>query len=253
MTLLSAEHISFRVETGLIRKRKKEILHDISFHVKAGETVGITGASGAGKSTLARVVMGLLREDGGSINFQGKTLTKISSKEMKKARKKMQMLFQNPASSLNPRMKIKESMEEPERVHEMNISDEEIHGMMERLQLRQELMERYPYQLSGGELQRVCLGRLLLLKPKLLILDEPTSMLDVSVQAQIIGILKERQREENISYLFISHDLGLLKACCHRIGILKQGKLVEMSDTETLFQKTKDRYTKELISAFWEV
>lgn len=164
----------------------------------------------------------------------------------------MHMLFQNPASSLNPRMKIRESMEEPARIYGMDISHgKEIHEMMKRLQLREELLHRYPHQLSGGELQRVCLGRLLLLKPGLLILDEPTSMLDVSVQAQIIGILKEVQEEENISYLFISHDLDLLRACCHRIGILNQGKLVEMEETERLFRRPADSYTKDLISAFF--
>lgn len=141
--------------------------------------------------------MGLLREDGGDIVFQGKRLTKISAKEAGCRRRQMHMLFQNPASSLNPRMKIRESMEEPAKIHGMDISrGQEIRDMMKRLQLREELLHRYPHQLSGGELQRVCLGRLLLLKPGLLILDEPTSMLDVSVQAQIIGILKEVQEEK---------------------------------------------------------
>ena len=252
MTLLSVEHISYGAETLFILIRKKEILHDSSFCVKKGETVGITGASGAGKSTLSRVVMGLLREDGGDIVFQGKRLTKISAREAGRRRRQMHMLFQNPASSLNPRMKIRESMEEPAKIHGMDISrGQEIHHMMKRLQLREELLYRYPHQLSGGELQRVCLGRLLLLKPGLLILDEPTSMLDVSVQAQIIGILKEVQEEEKISYLFISHAHDLLRACCHRIGILNRGKLVEMEETERLFHSPVAPYTKELISAFF--
>ena len=247
MTLLSIEHISRSVETGFIRKQKKEILHDSSFCVGKRETVGITGASGAGKSTLARVIMGLLREDGGNIVFQGKELTKTSLREARRRRRQMHMLFQNPASSLNPRMKIRESMEEPAKIHGMDISrGQEIRDMM-----KEELLHRYPHQLSGGELQRVCLGRLLLLKPGLLILDEPTSMLDVSVQAQIIGILKEVQEEKNISYLFISHDLDLLRACCHRIGILDRGKLVEMEETERLFRRPADSYTKDLISAFF--
>ena len=252
MTLLSIEHISRSVETGFIRNQKKEILHDISFCVGKREKVGIPGASGAGKSTLARVIMGLLREDGGDIVFQGKELTKTSLREARRRRRQMHMLFQNPASSLNPRMKIRESMEEPAKIHGMDISrGQEIRDMMKRLQLREELLHRYPHQLSGGELQRVCLGRLLLLKPGLLILDEPTSMLDVSVQAQIIGILKEVQEEKNISYLFISHDLDLLRACCHRIGILDRGKLVEMEETERLFRRPADSYTKDLISAFF--
>ena len=131
MTLLSVEHISYGAETGFIRKRKKEILHDISFCVEKGETVGITGASGAGKSTLARVIMGLLREDSGDIVFQGKRLTKISAREAGRRRRQMHMLFQNPASSLNPRMKIRESMEEPARIYGMDISHgKEIHDMM---------------------------------------------------------------------------------------------------------------------------
>mgnify|MGYP000837756932 CR=1 FL=1 len=206
MTLLSIEHISRSVETGFIRKQKKEILHDISFCVGKRETVGITGASGAGKSTLARVIMGLLREDGGDIVFQGKELTKTSLREARRRRRQMHMLFQNPASSLNPRMRIRESMEEPAKIHGMDISrGQEIHDMMKRLQLREELLHRYPHQLSGGELQRVCLGRLLLLKPGLLILDEPLHGLDTYNRRRVKKIIEAFCHRKDKTMIMVTH------------------------------------------------
>lgn len=246
MTLLSAEHICKEFETGWIHKEKKEILHDISFTIEAGETVGLTGASGAGKSTISRIIMGLIQIQKGKLFFDGKDITNKAGKN-----REIQMLFQNPLASLNPRMKIIESMKEPSRIQGISVDyEKEIPKVMERFQLREELLDRRPHQLSGGEVQRICLARLLFLKPRLLILDEPTSMLDVSVQAQIIDILKEIQKEQNISYLFISHDLDLLHSCADRIGILKAGQLIEMEKTEVLYKNPKQAYTKELIAAF---
>lgn len=246
MTLLSAEHICKEFETGWIHKEKKEILHDISFTIEEGETVGLTGASGAGKSTISRIIMGLIQIQKGKLFFDGKDITNKAGKN-----REIQMLFQNPLASLNPRMKIIESMKEPSRIQGISVDyEKEIPKVMERFQLREELLDRRPHQLSGGEVQRICLARLLFLKPRLLILDEPTSMLDVSVQAQIIGILKEIQKEQNISYLFISHDLDLLHSCADRIGILKAGRLIEMEKTEVLYKNPKQAYTKELIAAF---
>ena len=234
MTLLSVEHISYGAETGFIRKRKKEILHDISFCVEKGETVGITGASGAGKSTLSRVVMGLLREDGGDIVFQGKLLTKISAREAGCRRRQMHMLFQNPASSLNPRMRIRESMEEPAKIHGMDISrGQEIHDMMKRLQLREELLHRYPHQLSGGELQRVCLGRLLLLKPGLLILDEPTAGVDIELRRSMWEFLTEINNQ-GTSIILTTHYLEEAELLCRRIAIIDKGVIKEDTDIKSL-------------------
>lgn len=245
MSLLEVRHISKAFTQGLIFKKKHEALSDISFSLEAGEMVGLAGTSGAGKTTLIRILMQLLRQDSGTIHFDGREIHGSYD------RRAMQLLFQNPASALNPRMKIREALEEPLLIHHA-AGKENIPTMLSSLQLRHELLDRYPYQLSGGELQRVCLARLLLLKPKLLLLDEPTSMLDVSVQAQIIRILQEVQQKTGMACLLISHDLDLLKACCSRIGILHEGRLIEMEKTETLYTNPKAVYTRRLIDMFKE-
>lgn len=243
MSLLEVRHISKAFVQGLIFKKKHAVLSDISFSLEAGEMVGLAGTSGAGKTTLIRILMQLLRQDSGTIHFDGREI--YGSHD----RRAMQLLFQNPASALNPRMKIREALEEPLLIHRA-VGKENIPAMLSALQLRQELLDRYPYQLSGGELQRICLARLLLLKPKLLLLDEPTSMLDVSVQAQIIQILQGVQQKTGMACLLISHDLDLLKACCSRIGILHEGRLIEIEKTETLYAYPKAEYTRSLIETF---
>lgn len=250
MSLLEVRHVSKSFTRGLIFKTKREALFDISFDVGENEIVGLAGTSGAGKSTLVRILMGLSPADAGTVMLDGKDLLRLSGGEWKKERRKLQLLFQNPASALNPRMKISEILEEPRKLHGMPVAKEEIFEMLDAMQLRRELLSRYPHQLSGGELQRVALGRLLLLRPRLLLLDEPTSMLDVSVQAQVIHILREVRQKRSFSCLFISHDLDLLRAVCGRIGIMKDGRLIEMAETEALFRHPKESYTKDLIAAF---
>ena len=202
MALLSVNSVSKSFKTGLFREEKKKILQNVSFDVQYGEVLGLTGASGSGKSTLIRCIMRLIPVDEGEILFEGTNLLTLSSNEMMKMRRELQLLFQNPVSALNPRKLIRESMEEPIGIHHLpDRVREEIPGILDKLRVRQELLGRYPYQLSGGELQRICLGRLLLLRPKMLLLDEPTSMLDVSVQAQIIAILHEIRKDYPISLL----------------------------------------------------
>lgn len=161
----------------------------------------------------------------------------------------MQMLFQNPMASLNPRMTIEESMEEPGILYG-TVDKREIFSLLDRFGLRKELLTRHPAELSGGELQRICLARLLLLHPDVLILDEPTSMLDVSVQAEIMQELLALKKERGIAFLFISHDLDLLRACCDKIGVMKDGRLLELQDRESLFRSPKNPYTESLIRAF---
>ena len=249
MSLLEVKHVSKSFRQGWIHPVQREVLHDISFAVEENEILGLAGTSGAGKSTLIRIIMQLLKPNAGKVLLDGKDVFTLRGTAWKELHRTMQLVFQNPASSLNPRMTIQESMEEPLRLYGEKA---DISRMYEKMQLREELLSRYPHQLSGGELQRVCLARLLLLKPRLLLLDEPTSMLDVSVQAQIISILQDIRKERPMACLFISHDLDLLHAICNRIGILQEGRLIELEDTETLYNHPKEPYTKDLLRAFEE-
>lgn len=253
MAILSVKHVCKSYKTGLIKKKTKIILQDITFDVQEGEVLGLTGASGSGKSTLIRCIMRLTPVDSGTIIMDGTDLLQLSPTDLRQSRKVMQMLFQNPATALNPRKTIRESLAEPILIHQLPESAlKEIPGILDMLQLKKDLLDRYPHQLSGGELQRICLGRLLLLRPRLLLLDEPTSMLDVSVQAQIIEIMRNIRKEYPITVLFVSHDLALLKAVCDRIGVMEQGKLLELQPVEELFQHPSEQYTRDLIRAFNE-
>ena len=250
--LLDVQHISKSFTTGYIRKVKKEVLKDISFTLSKGETLGIAGTSGAGKTTLIRILMQLLRPDGGVVLYHGLDLGELSGKEMLAVRRTMQMIFQNPAAALHPHMTIRESIEEPSRLYgKMDRFEERMQEMLSRLQLRRELLLRYPAELSGGELQRVALARLLLISPEVLILDEPTSMLDVSVQAEILTLLQELQEDREIAYLFISHDLDVLAAMARRVGILSAGRLVEIGAAEDVLHHPQHPYTQELVRSFF--
>lgn len=249
MSLLEVSHISKEFEASLIHKKRFMALDDISFTLEAGEMLGLAGTSGAGKSTLSRVIMLLIPASSGKVLLHGLNLCTLSRKEQRKSRKSMQMLFQNPMASLNPRMTIEESMEEPGILYG-TVDKREIFSLLDRFGLRKELLTRHPAELSGGELQRICLARLLLLHPDVLILDEPTSMLDVSVQAEIMQELLALKKERGIAFLFISHDLDLLRACCDKIGVMKDGRLLELQDRESLFRSPKNPYTESLIRAF---
>lgn len=251
--MLSVRSLYKSFRTGLFSDSRRNILEDVTFDIQEGEILGMTGASGSGKSTLIRCIMRLIPADSGQILLDGTDLLSLSSGEMQEKRKEMQMVFQNPVSALNPRKRIFESMQEPFLIHNLfEDSKKEITVMFEKLRLRRELLDRFPHQVSGGELQRICLGRILLLRPKLLLLDEPTSMLDVSVQAQIVAILREIRQDYPITLFFVSHDLALLKAVCDRIGVMRHGRLVELQTAEILFRHPENQYTRDLISAFNE-
>lgn len=250
MSLMEVRHLFQWFHKGFLGKKKDPALYDVNFVLEKGETLGLAGTSGAGKSTLARAVMQLLPVSEGEVFFHGDNLCALRPAEMKKKRRTMQMLFQNPMASLNPRMTIEESMKEPLLLYHMEGKLPLISRYMDRFSLREELLPRMPSELSGGELQRICLARLLLVEPELLILDEPTSMLDVSVQAEIVEELLAIQKERGLSYLFISHDLDLLRCACHRIGIMKEGRLLEIQETETLFNAPENGYTRDLIEEF---
>ena len=227
-------------------------VNNISFNIKEGEIFGLVGESGSGKSTIAKMVVNLFKPSSGEIYFDDICVTKIKqNKELMKFRRQIQMIFQDPYSSLNGRLKVKDIISEPIKLHNPKISrsdlDNYIFDLLESVELSQTSSDRYPHEFSGGQRQRISIARALATQPRLLICDEPTSALDVSIQAQILNLLKDLQEQLNLTILFISHDLPVVRQMCNRIGVLKDGKLCEVSSAEELFQNPKHNYTKELL------
>ena len=225
---------------------------DVSFNIKEGESFGLVGESGSGKSTIAKMIVNLYSPSAGDIDFDNVCITKIkSNKEMMKFRKQIQMIFQDPYSSLNGRLKVRDIVSEPIKLHNPLISkndlDSYVFDLLESVELTQNSADRYPHEFSGGQRQRISIARALATQPRLLVCDEPTSALDVSIQAQILNLLKDLQEQLNLTILFISHDLPVVRQMCDRIGVLRDGKLCEISDTEDLFLKPQHDYTKELL------
>ncbi len=225
---------------------------DVSFNIKEGESFGLVGESGSGKSTIAKMIVNLYSPSSGEIDFDSVCITKIkNNKEMMKFRKQIQMIFQDPYSSLNGRLKVKDIVSEPIKLHNPSISSKEmdnyIYDLLESVELTQQSAERYPHEFSGGQRQRISIARALATQPRLLVCDEPTSALDVSIQAQILNLLKDLQEQLNLTILFISHDLPVVRQMCDRIAVLKNGKLCEISNTEELFNNPSNDYTKELL------
>jgi len=227
-------------------------VNDVSFSIKEGQSFGLVGESGSGKSTIAKMIVNLFKPSSGDIYFNDVCITKIkSNKEMLKFRKQIQMIFQDPYSSLNGRLKVKDIVSEPIKLHNPSINskdlDDYIYDLLESVELTQQSAERYPHEFSGGQRQRISIARALATQPRLLVCDEPTSALDVSIQAQILNLLKDLQEQLNLTILFISHDLPVVRQMCDCIAVLKNGKLCEISNTENLFIKPKHDYTKELL------
>jgi len=226
---------------------------DVTFDIKEGQSFGLVGESGSGKSTIAKMIVNLFRPSSGDIYFNDVCITKIkSNKEMMKFRKQIQMIFQDPYSSLNGRLKVKDIVAEPIKLHNPSISskdlDDYIYDLLESVELTQQSAERYPHEFSGGQRQRISIARALATQPRLLVCDEPTSALDVSIQAQILNLLKDLQEQLNLTILFISHDLPVVRQMCDRIAVLKNGELCEIAPTEELFVKPTHSYTKELLT-----
>jgi peptide/nickel transport system ATP-binding protein len=227
-------------------------VNDVSFEIKEGESFGLVGESGSGKSTIAKMVVNLFKPSYGNIFFDNVCITKIKKdSEMMKFRKQIQMIFQDPYSSLNGRLKVKDIISEPITLHNPSISRKDLNNyvfdLLESVELTQKSADRYPHEFSGGQRQRISIARALATQPRLLVCDEPTSALDVSIQAQILNLLKDLQEQLNLTILFISHDLPVVRQMCDRIGVLRDGKLCEVSKTEDLFLKPKHDYTKELL------
>jgi len=226
---------------------------DVTFNIKEGQSFGLVGESGSGKSTIAKMIVNLFRPSSGEIYFDNVCITKIkNNKEMLKFRKQIQMIFQDPYSSLNGRLKVKDIVAEPIKLHNPLINskdiDSYIYDLLESVELTQRSAERYPHEFSGGQRQRISIARALATQPRLLVCDEPTSALDVSIQAQILNLLKDLQEQLNLTILFISHDLPVVRQMCDRIAVLKNGKICEISMAEELFRNPTHEYTKELLT-----
>jgi len=227
-------------------------VNDVSFDIKEGESFGLVGESGSGKSTIAKMIVNLYRPSAGNIYFDNSCITQIkNNKDMMKFRRQIQMIFQDPYSSLNGRLKVKDIIAEPIKLHNQSISNKDLENyifdLLESVELTQSSAERYPHEFSGGQRQRISIARALATQPRLLVCDEPTSALDVSIQAQILNLLKDLQEQLNLTILFISHDLPVVRQMCDRIGVLRNGKLLEISNSEELFNSPKNEYTKELL------
>lgn len=255
--LLNVEQVNLRFVTkdSLFASRREYVQasNNVSFQVHEGETFGLVGESGSGKSTIARVIAGLYQPNEGRVTFEGIDLTALKSeKQRRPIRRQMQMVFQNPYTSMNPRMKVMDIIAEPIRFHRLTDNESQtlqiVHDLLEYVGLGRMAGVKYPHEFSGGQRQRISIARALATRPRLLICDEPTSALDVSVQAQILNLLKDLQQELNLTMLFISHDLPVIRQMCDRVGVMKMGTLLEVAPTEQLFTHPQHEYSQQLIS-----
>lgn len=248
--------VHFPVRVGGILRGKYQPLRavdDVSFQLFEGETLGVVGESGCGKSTLGRAALMLNPPTDGEVYWNQESVGQLSDKKLRSKRQDFQIVFQDSLSSLNPRMTIYDVIAEPIRSFQPETKEEAIQkqvaAAMERVGLLPNMMMRYPHEFSGGQCQRISIARAVILKPRVLILDEPVSALDVSIQAQIINLLKDLQADMGLSFFFISHDLSVVRYMCERIIVMYLGKIVEIADRETLFNKSRHPYTQMLISA----
>jgi peptide/nickel transport system ATP-binding protein len=251
--LLQVENVSkaFRVQGKLLHAAR-----DVSFSLGAGKTLGLVGESGSGKSTLGRLVLRLLDSDKGKITFDGTDISTYKKKELRALRKDMQIIFQDPSASLNPRMTVGDAIEDAMAIHRIGTKAsrrERIGELLERVGLPDELKYAYPHELSGGQLQRVGIARALSLNPRLIICDEPVSALDVSIQVQVIQLLRDLQKEFNLTYIFISHNLAVVEYLSDEIAVLYLGEVVEQAPAEELFRKPSHPYTQVLLDSILKV
>ena len=245
----------FPLGGGFFSRRKGIVraVDGVSFRLHRGETLGIVGESGCGKSTVARTLLLLEKATGGTAEFDQQDLFSLSGQPLKEVRRRIQVVFQDPYASLNPRMSVNEILSEPFKIHPDILSKPQwpnrIRELLEQVGLRPEYANRYPHEFSGGQLQRIGIARALALNPDILILDEPVSALDVSVQAQVVNLLEALQRQLGVAYIFIAHDLSVVRHISHRVAVMYLGKIMEMGATDDIYQRPAHPYTLALLSA----
>ena len=247
--LLDVQHLKkyFNVAGGQLHA-----VDDVSFTLERGKTLGIVGESGCGKSTTGRPILRLIEPTSGSVYFEGQDISKLSKEEMRKLRKEIQIIFQDPFSSLNPRQTVSQTIEEPLKIHGMKNKAERqarVRELMETVGLAERLANAYPHELDGGRRQRIGIARALAMNPKFIVCDEPVSALDVSIQAQILNLMKDIQRKHGITYIFITHDLSVVNHFSDDIAVMYLGRMVEKAPAEALFEEPLHPYTKALLSA----
>ncbi len=246
--------VHYPVRKGLLSRVSGQVhaADEVSFHIAEGETLGLVGESGCGKSSTAKAVLKLVDPTSGEISWRGQRIESLSPAQMRPFRRELQAVFQDPYSSLNPRMRAADIVAEPIRNFE-SAGRDEIHArvaaLFERVGLRADQMVKYPYEFSGGQRQRLGIARALAPKPRLIVCDEPVSALDVSVQAQVINLLMDLQEEFRLSYLFVAHDLAVVEHISHRVAVMYLGRIVELADTESIFERPQHPYTVALLSA----
>jgi oligopeptide transport system ATP-binding protein len=255
--ILRVEHLKmwFPITQGIILQRQVgwvRAVDDVSFTVKRGETLGLVGESGCGKSTTGRAILQLYKPTGGSVNFLGKSLTQLNGGDLRRMRREMQMIFQDPYASLNPRMTVGSIIGEPLEIHNLARGREKQERVQELLRivgLNPYFANRYPHEFSGGQRQRIGIARALAVQPSFIVCDEPISALDVSIQAQVINLLEELQGQFNLTYLFIAHDLSVVRHISDRVAVMYVGKIVELTTRDLLYERPLHPYTKALLSA----
>ncbi len=248
-------HKHFPVKRGILIERtvgEVKAIDGVSFEIREGETLGLVGESGSGKSTTGYCVLQLVRPTSGSIRFQGEELTRLKGEDLRRMRRDMQIVFQDPYSSLNPRMTVGDIVGEPLAVHKIGnrkSRNAAVRTLLDVVGFNPDFINRYPHEFSGGQRQRIGIARALALNPKLIVCDEPVSALDVSIQAQILNLLKDLQHDLALTYLFIAHDLAVVRSMSDRIAVMNRGKLVEIGPAEEVYTNPQDDYTKALLSA----
>ncbi|MFP4661430.1 MAG: ABC transporter ATP-binding protein [Halanaerobiales bacterium] len=248
----------FPVKAGVFRKTVAHVkaVDDVSFHINEGEALGLVGESGCGKSTTGATILRLLEATAGEVKFEGRDILSLNKRQMREIRKEMQIIFQDPYASLNPRMTVADIVGEPLKIHNLANSKKErlkkVEELLDSVGLTPEQMNRYPHEFSGGQRQRIGVARALAVDPKLIICDEPVSALDVSIQAQVINILQDLQKEFGLTYLFIAHDLSVVKHISDRVAVMYLGKIVEITDKHSLYDNPLHPYTQSLLSAIPE-